>query len=170
MPVNLAPSNPTDMVHYAARRQLSVIATVRLSTFIMRSKTVPQAVARGATLALDNADLSAHDRRYRTTAEEDEATIASLTAGPRQKVAARLLRIEKEILHGALTDLFQAACMPYKPGPPTHSVEIATFRALMRGPKPQDCRAGALQEVHSALADSDPVESHGPSVIPVRLS
>ena len=38
--------------------------------------------------------------RYRTTAEEDEATIASSTAGPRQKVAARLLRIEKEILNG----------------------------------------------------------------------
>lgn len=40
--------------------------------------------------------------RYRTTAEEDAATIASSTAGPRQKVAARLLRIEKEILNGVL--------------------------------------------------------------------
>lgn len=38
--------------------------------------------------------------RYRTTAEEDDATIASSSAGPRQKVAARLLRIEKEILNG----------------------------------------------------------------------
>ncbi|CAL5228874.1 g12088 [Coccomyxa viridis] len=43
--------------------------------------------------------------RYRTTAEEDEATIASTSAGPRQKVAARLLRIEKEILNGAMREV-----------------------------------------------------------------
>ena len=44
--------------------------------------------------------LHAMPCRYRTTAEEDDATIASSSAGPRQKVAARLLRIEKEILNG----------------------------------------------------------------------
>ena len=48
-------------------------------------------------------------RRYRTTAEEDEATIASSSAGPRQKVAARLLRIEKEILNGTAP---MSACFP----------------------------------------------------------
>lgn len=45
-------------------------------------------------------DVSRYPCRYRTTGEEDDATIASSTAGPRQKVAARLLRIEKEILNG----------------------------------------------------------------------
>ena len=39
--------------------------------------------------------------RYRTTEDEDDATLASATAGPREKVAARLLRIEKRILNGA---------------------------------------------------------------------
>lgn len=39
--------------------------------------------------------------RYRTTEDEDDATLASETAGPREKVAARLLRIEKRILNGA---------------------------------------------------------------------
>lgn len=38
--------------------------------------------------------------RYKTSCEEDEAIIGSSTAGPRQKVAARLLRIEKAILRG----------------------------------------------------------------------
>ena len=38
--------------------------------------------------------------RYRTSIEEDEAIVASSSAGPRQKVAARLVRIEKTILSG----------------------------------------------------------------------
>lgn len=38
--------------------------------------------------------------RYRTTKEEDDAVVADPTAGPREKVAARLLRIEKSILTG----------------------------------------------------------------------
>ena len=85
-------------------------------------------------------------------------------------MAARLLRIEKEILHGALTALSHLACVPLKTGSPAPSLKDVIFRASLPWPKPQDCRAGALQEVHSALAESDPVESHGPSVIPVRLS
>ncbi len=39
--------------------------------------------------------------RYPRTIQEDEATIASPTASPREKVAARLVRIEKQILQGA---------------------------------------------------------------------
>lgn len=38
---------------------------------------------------------------YRTTIEQDDAIIADPTTGPRQTVAARLLRIEKQILAGA---------------------------------------------------------------------
>ena len=34
--------------------------------------------------------------------EEDDAVVADPAAGPRQKVAARLLRIEKSILSGAV--------------------------------------------------------------------
>jgi len=41
-------------------------------------------------------------RRYKTSIEEDIAVIADPTAGPREKVAARLLRIEKSILQGQL--------------------------------------------------------------------
>ncbi|BDA45553.1 probable actin-histidine N-methyltransferase [Coccomyxa sp. Obi] len=47
--------------------------------------------------------------RYRTSCEEDEAIISSSTAGPRQKVAARLLRIEKAILRGALEEALRLA-------------------------------------------------------------
>lgn len=39
---------------------------------------------------------------YRTTIEQDEATIADPAAGPRPTVAARLLRCEKQILAAAL--------------------------------------------------------------------
>lgn len=39
---------------------------------------------------------------YKTSVGEDEATLASPTAGPRQKVAARLLRLEKLALTAAL--------------------------------------------------------------------
>ena len=39
--------------------------------------------------------------RYRTSIAEDEAIIADETLGPRPRVAARLLRIEKRILEGA---------------------------------------------------------------------
>ncbi len=48
--------------------------------------------------------------RYRTSCEEDEAIISSTTAGPRQKVAARLLRIEKVILRGAAPPI--SLCLP----------------------------------------------------------
>lgn len=41
-------------------------------------------------------------QRYQTSREEDDAVVADPSAGPRQKVAARLLRIEKSILSGAL--------------------------------------------------------------------
>ena len=41
--------------------------------------------------------------RYRTSREEDDAVVADPGAGPRQKVAARLLRIEKSILSGMLS-------------------------------------------------------------------
>eukprot|EP00891_Asterochloris_glomerata_P000308 jgi/Astpho2/308/fgenesh1_pg.00010_%23_65_t len=40
--------------------------------------------------------------RYRTSSEQDEAVIADPAAGPREKVAARLLKLEKSILTGAL--------------------------------------------------------------------
>ena len=40
------------------------------------------------------------DDRYKTSVEEDAATIDDPKATPRQKVAARLLRIEKTILGG----------------------------------------------------------------------
>ena len=40
--------------------------------------------------------------KYRTSIEEDEATMADPAAGPRPKVAARLLRGEKQILLAAL--------------------------------------------------------------------
>ena len=38
--------------------------------------------------------------RYRTSSEQDEAVIADPAAGPREKVAARLLKLEKSILSG----------------------------------------------------------------------
>ena len=38
--------------------------------------------------------------RYRTSIAEDEVIIADETLPPRQRVAARLLRIEKGILEG----------------------------------------------------------------------
>jgi hypothetical protein len=38
--------------------------------------------------------------RYRTSQEEDDAVVVDPRAGPREKVAARLLRIEKSILSG----------------------------------------------------------------------
>lgn len=46
--------------------------------------------------------------RYTTTAEQDEAAIADSARNARRGVAARLLRIEKGILHGA-------ACLPASP-------------------------------------------------------
>jgi len=44
-------------------------------------------------------------RRYKTSMEEDVAVIEDPKAGPREKVAARLLRIEKFILQEALDNL-----------------------------------------------------------------
>ena len=44
--------------------------------------------------------------RYKTSREEDDAVVADPSAGPRQKVAARLLRIEKSILSGTLSVLY----------------------------------------------------------------
>lgn len=41
---------------------------------------------------------------YGTTIEEDDAIVESEASGPRQKVAARLLRIEKKILGAALAE------------------------------------------------------------------
>lgn len=58
-------------------------------------------------------------QRYRTSQEEDDAVVVDPRAGPREKVAARLLRIEKSILSGALakvanlpggTEAVQATC------------------------------------------------------------
>lgn len=52
--------------------------------------------------------LTRHLRRrlaaYGTTIEEDDAIVESEGSGPRQKVAARLLRIEKRILGAALAE------------------------------------------------------------------
>lgn len=41
-------------------------------------------------------------QRYKTSKQEDDAVVVDPRAGPREKVAARLLRIEKSILSGAL--------------------------------------------------------------------
>ena len=46
---------------------------------------------------------------YGTTIEEDDAIVESEGSGPRQKVAARLLRIEKRILGAALAKAEEAA-------------------------------------------------------------
>ncbi|PRW57651.1 3-oxoacyl-[acyl-carrier] synthase chloroplastic isoform A [Chlorella sorokiniana] len=46
--------------------------------------------------------LQRRQAAYRTTIEQDDAIIADPTTGPRQTVAARLLRIEKQILAGAV--------------------------------------------------------------------
>ena len=46
-------------------------------------------------------DLTEFVCRYKTSREEDDAVVADPRAGPREKVAARLLRIEKSILSGA---------------------------------------------------------------------
>lgn len=45
--------------------------------------------------------------RYRTSIEQDEAVIADETAGSRQRVAAKLLRIEKGILAAGLAQLMR---------------------------------------------------------------
>jgi hypothetical protein len=55
-----------------------------------------------AALTALSGRLTARLAGYRTTVEEDEATIASPDAGPRAKVAARLLRLEKLTLAAAL--------------------------------------------------------------------
>ena len=43
--------------------------------------------------------------RYCTSIAEDNAVVNDPDAGPREKVAARLLRIEKTILNGELTHM-----------------------------------------------------------------
>ena len=57
--------------------------------------------------------LTRHLRRrlaaYATTIADDDATVASESAGPREKVAARLLRIEKRILGAALASAEEAS-------------------------------------------------------------
>ena len=57
------------------------------------------------------AHLSAYLQRrlsgYRTTIEEDDAIIADPESGPRQTVAARLLRIEKRILQSAMSQVMK---------------------------------------------------------------
>ena len=50
-------------------------------------------------------------RRYKTTLQQDEATIDDPEASPRQKVAARLLRIEKSILGGERPKNAKTACV-----------------------------------------------------------
>lgn len=52
--------------------------------------------------SLGNEGLRRIGNRYKTSIEEDTAVIEDPTTGPRQKVAARLLRIEKSILSGKL--------------------------------------------------------------------
>lgn len=57
------------------------------------------------------AQLTTHLKRrmagYKTTVTEDEAIIADPTVRPRQTVAAKLVRIEKLILQGAMQELMQ---------------------------------------------------------------
>ena len=51
--------------------------------------------------------------RYKTSREEDDAVVADPRAGPREKVAARLLRIEKSILSGGMPSFYLAAAAVY---------------------------------------------------------
>lgn len=62
-----------------------------------------------AALTALHARLAARRAGYRSTVAEDEAVIASPDAGPRPKVAARLLRLEKLILDDALAAVKAAA-------------------------------------------------------------
>jgi len=64
-----------------------------------------EAAALGALTAYLQARLA----RYPTTVAQDDATVASEAAGPREKVAARLVRIEKGIWGGALAAVRAAA-------------------------------------------------------------
>lgn len=65
--------------------------------------------------------LKLRQSRYRTTVEQDEATINDPASGPRPTVAARLLRCEKLILAGtvaavhALPGAAEAAAAPPLP-------------------------------------------------------
>ena len=107
------------------------------------------------------------NRRYRTTAEEDEAIIASSSAGPRQKVATRLLRIEKAILTGApdVVPGFRCVrallCFTISP-------ECFSVACNLQGPIAA-C-AGALQEVLAGLGEASIGSTDSASRLHVRLS
>ena len=62
-----------------------------------------------AALTTLHSRLSARQAGYKTSVAEDKAVIASSDAGPRAKVAARLLRLEKLTLEDALAATRAAA-------------------------------------------------------------
>jgi Rubisco LSMT substrate-binding len=53
--------------------------------------------------------------RYQTTAEQDEAIISDSSAKPRKRVAARLIRIEKNILNRACHYLLTVMLVLHRP-------------------------------------------------------
>ena len=70
---------------------------------VANTETVRAVLDEDHALSTKEWDLTRHyvASRYRTSIAEDEAIIADETLGPRPRVAARLLRIEKRILEGA---------------------------------------------------------------------
>ena len=79
-------------------------------------------------------------------------------------MAARLLRIEKEILNGMALPIPWCLLSPAGNHPAMLGLNDCIFSAV------KALCAGAMQEVQGLLDESDPVEETGPSVIPVRLS
>ncbi|KAK9834599.1 hypothetical protein WJX74_005523 [Apatococcus lobatus] len=65
--------------------------------------------------------------RYCTSVAEDNAVVNDPDAGPREKVAARLLRIEKTILNDVLTEV------THLPGAPEHLLASRRNGALLAG-------------------------------------
>lgn len=128
--------------------------------------------------------------RYRTSCEEDEAIISSTTAGPRQKVAARLLRIEKAILRGAPPSTHPErdnVChrLEGKGGQlgaagSQHVLNMTDESTLSKctqicfcwssGRSPSGCLAGALEEALRLTDDRDEAVRGDARTVPVRLS
>jgi len=100
--------------------------------------------------------------RYRTTEAEDDATIARASASPREKVAARLLRIEKRILRGAAAPGQHARLSPW------HGARSAGGHGSLcgRACPPAPCQSGRSHcqgSVHAALCSN----RHGPGGRPM---
>mmetsp|Transcript_34438 Transcript_34438/g.88075 ORF Transcript_34438/g.88075 Transcript_34438/m.88075 type:complete len:316 (+) Transcript_34438:741-1688(+) len=90
-------------------------AAVQAATLDSLMRPVSPANEAAATALLAD-HLRARIAKYRTTIEEDSRTVEDPAASAKAKVAARLLRIEKGILQGALAEL--SAVMPPQGAPP----------------------------------------------------